>query len=79
MKKRILKNSKVKNISRFVSLKTDSVQTTESDLEFDACFHFEFAPQIKTVALQQEQIDTKLSASFHINVQLNISNLIRGW
>ncbi|MBF4218423.1 heteromeric transposase endonuclease subunit TnsA, partial [Vibrio anguillarum] len=25
MKKRILKNSKVKNISRFVSLKTDSV------------------------------------------------------
>ncbi|EGQ8953746.1 heteromeric transposase endonuclease subunit TnsA [Vibrio parahaemolyticus] len=52
MKKRILKNSKVKNISRFVSLKTDSVQTTESDLEFDACFHFEFAPQIKTFETQ---------------------------
>ncbi|HCE1966792.1 heteromeric transposase endonuclease subunit TnsA [Vibrio parahaemolyticus] len=52
MKKRILKNSKIKNISRFVSLKTDSVQTTESDLEFDACFHFEFAPQIKTFETQ---------------------------
>ncbi|EKO3433652.1 Tn7 transposase TnsA N-terminal domain-containing protein [Vibrio fluvialis] len=52
MKKRILKNSKVKNISRFVSLKTDSVQTTESDLEFDACFHFEFAPRIKTFETQ---------------------------
>lgn len=52
MKKRILKNSKIKNISRFVSLKTDSVQTTESDLEFDACFHFEFAPQIKAFETQ---------------------------
>ncbi|UYI49141.1 hypothetical protein OFO16_22480 [Vibrio natriegens] len=52
VKKRNLKNSKVKNISRFVSLKTDSVQVTESDLEFDACFHFEFAPQIKSFETQ---------------------------
>jgi hypothetical protein len=46
MKKRILRNSKVKNISRFVSLKSECIQVTESDLEFDACFHFEFAPNI---------------------------------
>ncbi|EJG1722898.1 TnsA endonuclease N-terminal domain-containing protein [Vibrio parahaemolyticus] len=46
MKKRILRNSSVKNISRFVSLKTNSIHTVESDLEFDACFHFEFSPQI---------------------------------
>ncbi|MBE4054631.1 TnsA endonuclease N-terminal domain-containing protein [Vibrio rotiferianus] len=46
MKKRILRNSSIKNISRFVSLKTNSIHTVESDLEFDACFHFEFSPQI---------------------------------
>ncbi|WP_413113344.1 TnsA endonuclease N-terminal domain-containing protein [Thaumasiovibrio sp. DFM-14] len=46
MKKRILRNSSEKNISRFVSLKTDSIHTVESDLEFDACFHFEFSAQI---------------------------------
>ncbi|MGO2162307.1 MAG: TnsA endonuclease N-terminal domain-containing protein [Vibrio toranzoniae] len=52
MKKRILRNSSVKNISRFVSLKTDSIQTVESDLEFDACFHFEFAPKIVSFEAQ---------------------------
>ncbi|ENV5862998.1 hypothetical protein ACMVZU_000458 [Vibrio parahaemolyticus] len=36
MKKRILNNSSVKNISRFVSIKNDSIETVESDLEFDA-------------------------------------------
>lgn len=46
MKKRILKNSSVKNISRFVSIKNDSIETVESDLEFDACFHFEFNPHL---------------------------------
>ncbi|MEZ8295544.1 TnsA endonuclease N-terminal domain-containing protein [Vibrio splendidus] len=52
MKKRILRNSSVKNISRFVSLKTNSIHTVESDLEFDACFHFEFSPQIITFEAQ---------------------------
>jgi hypothetical protein len=46
MKKRILRNSSVKNISRFASIKTGSVHTVESNLEFDACFHYEFNPQI---------------------------------
>ncbi|WP_257969880.1 TnsA endonuclease N-terminal domain-containing protein [Vibrio parahaemolyticus] len=41
-----------KNMSRFVSLKTDSIHTVESDLEFDACFHFEFAAQISTFEAQ---------------------------
>ncbi|HIF9134670.1 TPA: Tn7 transposase TnsA N-terminal domain-containing protein [Photobacterium damselae] len=52
MKKRILRNSSVKNISRFVSLKTDSIHTVESDLEFDACFHFEFSAKILTFEAQ---------------------------
>ncbi|MCY9844538.1 TnsA endonuclease N-terminal domain-containing protein [Vibrio caribbeanicus] len=52
MKKRILRNSSVKNISRFVSIKTDSIHTVESDLEFDACFHFEFSAQISTFEAQ---------------------------
>jgi hypothetical protein len=65
MKKRILKNSKVKNISRFVSLKTDSVQTTESDLEFDACFHFEFAPQIKTFETQPLGFKYRMNGRLH--------------
>ncbi|MGX9416376.1 TnsA endonuclease N-terminal domain-containing protein [Vibrio sp. WJH972] len=52
MKKRILRNSSIKNISRFVSLKTDSIHTVESDLEFDACFHFEFSAQVLTFEAQ---------------------------
>ncbi|WP_261883511.1 TnsA endonuclease N-terminal domain-containing protein [Vibrio pelagius] len=52
MKKRILRNSSVKNISRFVSLKTDSIHTVESDLEFDTCFHFEFSAKILTFEAQ---------------------------
>ncbi|WP_318425152.1 TnsA endonuclease N-terminal domain-containing protein [Photobacterium leiognathi] len=52
MKKRILRNSSVKNISRFVSLKTNSIHTVESDLEFDACFHFEFSTKILTFEAQ---------------------------
>lgn len=46
MKRQIPRNSTEKNISRFVSLKTNSIQTTESILEFDACFHFEFSHEI---------------------------------
>nr|BAH15067.1 hypothetical protein [Vibrio parahaemolyticus] len=61
MKKRIIKNSKVKNISRFVSLKTDSVQTTESDLEFDACFHFEFATNVKSFETQPLGFEYRLN------------------
>lgn len=64
MEKRKLKNSSVKNISRFVSLKTDSVQTVESDLEFDACFHFEFASKIVSFEAQplgfKYYLDSKL-------------------
>ncbi|MBV7297703.1 TnsA endonuclease N-terminal domain-containing protein [Enterovibrio paralichthyis] len=65
VKKRVLRNSKVKNISRFVSLKTDSVQMTESDLEFDACFHFEFSPQIKTFETQPLGFKYQLNGRLH--------------
>jgi len=52
MKRQIPRNSTEKNISRFVSLKTNSIQTTESLLEFDACFHFEFSSEILTFQAQ---------------------------
>ena len=35
-----------------MSIKTDSIHTVESDLEFDACFHFEFSAQISTFEAQ---------------------------
>lgn len=60
MKKRILRNSSVKNISRFVSLKTDSIHTVESDLEFDACFHFEFSAKILTFEAQPMGFEYRL-------------------
>jgi len=52
MKRQIPRNSTEKNISRFVSLKTNSIQTTESLLEFDACFHFEFSREILSFQAQ---------------------------
>jgi len=41
---RTLKQSQVKNISKFMSLKNDSIIRTESMLEFDMCFHLEYSP-----------------------------------
>lgn len=52
MKRQIPRNSTEKNISRFVSLKTNSIQTTESLLELDACFHFEFSREILSFRTQ---------------------------
>jgi len=52
MKRQIPRNSTERNISRFVSLKSNSIQTTESLLEFDACFHFEFSREILSFQAQ---------------------------
>lgn len=65
MKKRILRNSSVKNISRFVSLKTNSIHTVESDLEFDACFHFEFSAQILTFEAQPIGFEYFIEGKLH--------------
>ncbi|WP_348236101.1 TnsA endonuclease N-terminal domain-containing protein [Vibrio parahaemolyticus] len=65
MKKRTLRNSSVKNISRFVSLKTDSIHTVESDLEFDACFHFEFSAKILTFEAQPIGFEYHLDGKRH--------------
>ncbi|MGR6778352.1 TnsA endonuclease N-terminal domain-containing protein [Moritella viscosa] len=63
MKRQIPRNSTEKNISRFVSLKTNSIQTTESLLEFDTCFHFEFSREILSFQAQpltyHYQLDNK--------------------
>ncbi|MEH6532291.1 MAG: TnsA endonuclease N-terminal domain-containing protein [Photobacterium frigidiphilum] len=63
--KRTLKNSSVKNISRFVSIKTDSIHTVESDLEFDACFHFEFASEILMYEAQPLGFEYMLNGKSH--------------
>jgi len=44
--KRVLGKSAIKNIYRFPSQKTGETIFTESTLEFNACFHFEYASQV---------------------------------
>ncbi len=46
MYERIVKKSTVKNINKFSSRKCNRIMQVESCLEYDACFHFEFANQV---------------------------------
>ena len=54
MYRRNLKHSRVKNLYKFSSLKMDSIMTVESGLEFDACFHFEYSPNVTFFEAQPE-------------------------
>ncbi len=54
MYRRNLKHSRVKNLFKFASPKMDKVLIVESSLEFDACFHFEYAPDIGSFEAQPE-------------------------
>ncbi len=54
MYRRRLKHSRVKNLYKFSSPKMDRVLTVESSLEFDACFHFEYTPDISSYEAQPE-------------------------
>ena len=48
-----------------MSIKTDSIHTVESDLEFDACFHFEFAPKILMYEAQPLGFEYILNGKLH--------------
>ena len=52
MYRRKLTISRVKNIFKFVSQKMSSVYLVESFLEFDACFHFEYSPNVVSFETQ---------------------------
>lgn len=52
MEKRKLQPSSVKNLFKFVSAKNNALLTVESSLEFDACFHFEYATQVTSFDAQ---------------------------
>ncbi|WP_417345567.1 TnsA endonuclease N-terminal domain-containing protein [Ferrimonas sp.] len=54
MYRRKLGYSRVKNLFRFASPKMGRVLTLESSLEFDACFHFEYSPEIEHFEVQPE-------------------------
>lgn len=51
---RTLRPSPVKHIYKFASHKNGNVQTVESSLEFNACFHFEYANEVKSFVAQPE-------------------------
>lgn len=51
---RTLKQSQVKNISKFMSLKNDLIIRTESMLEFDMCFHLEYSPDVVSFESQPQ-------------------------
>jgi len=52
MYRRKLRHSRVKNLYKFASFKTASAHTVESSPEFDACYHFEYSPQVKSFIAQ---------------------------
>lgn len=52
MYRRLLGSSPVKNTFKFVSTKMDTVFKVESFLEFDACFYFEFSPDVLSYEAQ---------------------------
>lgn len=54
MYRRHLDHSRVKNLFKFVSPKTNTVFTVESSLEFDTCFHLEYSPSVKFYEAQPE-------------------------
>ncbi len=54
MYRRNLKHSRVKNLFKFASSKMDRALTVESALEFDACFHFEYCPDVESYEAQPE-------------------------
>ncbi|MDI3326526.1 Tn7 transposase TnsA N-terminal domain-containing protein [Pontibacterium granulatum] len=54
MYRRNLKYSRVKNLFKFASPKMDNVLVVESALEYDACFHFEYSPDIVAFEAQPE-------------------------
>ena len=51
---RTLRPSPVKHIYKFASHKNGNVQTVESSLEFNACFHFEYANEVRSFVAQPE-------------------------
>ncbi|WP_083023764.1 TnsA endonuclease N-terminal domain-containing protein [Vreelandella lionensis] len=51
---RTLRPSPVKHIYKFASHKNGNVQTVESSLEFNACFHFEYANEVSSFVAQPE-------------------------
>lgn len=54
MYRRKLRHSRVKNLYKFASSKNNRVLTVESSLEFDACFHFEYSPDISCFEAQPQ-------------------------
>ena len=54
MYRRHLRHSRVKNLFKFVSAKTNSVITVESALEFSACFHLEYSRAVTFFEAQPE-------------------------
>ena len=52
MDRRKLRHSRVKNLYKFASFKTGCTHTVESSLEFDACYHFEYSPQVTAFIAQ---------------------------
>lgn len=54
MYRRHLKHSRVKNLYKFASHKTNKTLIVESSLEFDACFHFEYTSSISSYDAQPE-------------------------
>ena len=52
MYRRKLKHSRVKNLFKFASQKNNASCLVESALEYDACFHFEYSPNIKSFEAQ---------------------------
>lgn len=63
--KRVLGKSAVNNIYRFPSHKTGGTILTESTLEFNACFHFEYSPQVISFESQPLGFEYELENKIH--------------
>ncbi len=65
IRKRIIGKSAINNIYRFPSQKTGETILTESTLEFNACFHFEYAPQVIYFESQPLGFEYELENKIH--------------
>ncbi|MEQ3514009.1 hypothetical protein ABMY35_11790 [Pseudoalteromonas sp. BZB3] len=52
MIRRKIKRSRVKKLFKFATQKNGRTFLVESSLEFDACFHIEYSPEIKAFEVQ---------------------------
>ncbi|KMT67003.1 TnsA endonuclease N-terminal domain-containing protein [Catenovulum maritimum] len=65
MYERVIQKSTCKNINKFSSQKCNRIMRVESCLEYDACFHFEFASQITAFKEQPLGFKYELNGKSH--------------